>query len=58
MAGQGTIGLEFLDQVPTLDAIVVPVSGGGMVSGACTAVPPAAICAAQIMRTCFQRPGL
>ncbi|KAI8469135.1 MAG: serine/threonine dehydratase [Monoraphidium minutum] len=33
IAGQGTIGLEFLQQVPDLDAIVVPVSGGGMISG-------------------------
>ncbi|KAG2439507.1 hypothetical protein HXX76_004861 [Chlamydomonas incerta] len=33
IAGQGTIGLEFLDQVPDLDALVVPVSGGGMISG-------------------------
>jgi len=37
MAGQGTIGLELLDQVPQLDAIVVPVSGGGMLSGICIA---------------------
>ena len=33
IAGQGTIGLEFLEQVPSLDAILVPVSGGGMISG-------------------------
>ncbi|KAG1672693.1 hypothetical protein FOA52_005170 [Chlamydomonas sp. UWO 241] len=37
MAGQGTIALEFLDQVPQLDAIVVPISGGGMISGIATA---------------------
>lgn len=30
---KGTIALEFLDQVPDLDAILVPTSGGGMVSG-------------------------
>lgn len=30
---QGTIALEFLEQVPDLDAILVPVSGGGMISG-------------------------
>ena len=30
---QGTIALEFLDQVTELDAILVPVSGGGMISG-------------------------
>ncbi|PRW57516.1 serine racemase [Chlorella sorokiniana] len=33
IAGQGTIGLEFLQQVPELEAIIVPVSGGGMISG-------------------------
>ncbi|GAX82601.1 hypothetical protein CEUSTIGMA_g10027.t1 [Chlamydomonas eustigma] len=33
MAGQGTIALELLDQAPHLDAIVVPISGGGMTSG-------------------------
>lgn len=33
IAGQGTIALELLEQVPDLDAIVVPISGGGMISG-------------------------
>lgn len=33
IAGQGTIALEFLQQVPDLEAIIVPVSGGGMLSG-------------------------
>ena len=33
MAGQGTIGLELLDQIPDLDAIVVPIGGGGLISG-------------------------
>ncbi|CAL1544584.1 unnamed protein product [Lymnaea stagnalis] len=33
IAGQGTIGLEFLNQVPKLDAIFIPVSGGGMSAG-------------------------
>ncbi|KAL4857181.1 Serine racemase [Chlorella vulgaris] len=33
IAGQGTIALEFLEQVPLLDALIVPVSGGGMISG-------------------------
>ncbi|MDZ4826230.1 MAG: pyridoxal-phosphate dependent enzyme, partial [Actinomycetota bacterium] len=33
VAGQGTIGLEMLAAVPDLDAIVVPVGGGGLVSG-------------------------
>lgn len=38
MAGQGTIALELLEQVPQLDAVIVPVSGGGMISGIATAV--------------------
>uniref|UniRef100_V9LB95 Serine racemase-like protein n=1 Tax=Callorhinchus milii TaxID=7868 RepID=V9LB95_CALMI len=38
IAGQGTIGLEILQQVPDVDAIVVPVGGGGMISGIAIAV--------------------
>lgn len=33
MAGQGTISLELLKQLPGLDAVVVPVGGGGLISG-------------------------
>ncbi|XP_046379215.2 probable serine racemase [Haliotis rufescens] len=33
IAGQGTIAVELLEQVPELDAILVPISGGGMSSG-------------------------
>ena len=33
IAGQGTIGLELLEQLPDLDAVVVPVGGGGLISG-------------------------
>ncbi|XP_016066630.1 PREDICTED: serine racemase isoform X2 [Miniopterus natalensis] len=33
MAGQGTIAMEVLNQVPLVDALVVPVGGGGMVAG-------------------------
>jgi len=33
IAGQGTIALEFLEQCPDLEAIIVPVGGGGMISG-------------------------
>lgn len=38
IAGQGTIGLELLDQLPDVDAIVVPVGGGGLISGVAFAV--------------------
>lgn len=33
IAGQGTIGLEILDQLPDADAVVVPVGGGGLIAG-------------------------
>lgn len=33
IAGQGTLGLEMLDDLPDADAIVVPVGGGGLISG-------------------------
>ncbi len=38
MAGQGTMGLEILEQCPDLDAVVVPVGGGGLLAGVGTAV--------------------
>ena len=38
IAGQGTIGLEIMDQVKDADVIVVPVGGGGLVSGVAYAV--------------------
>ena len=38
IAGQGTIGLEILDQLPDLDAVVVPVGGGGLISGVAFAI--------------------
>ena len=33
IAGQGTIGLEILDQLPDLDAVVIPIGGGGLIAG-------------------------
>jgi threonine dehydratase len=38
IAGQGTIGLELLDQVPNLDTVVVPVGGGGLIAGISSAL--------------------
>jgi threonine dehydratase len=38
MAGQGTIGLELLEQVPRLEAVVVPIGGGGLISGIACAI--------------------
>lgn len=33
IAGQGTIALELIEQLPNLDAVIVPVGGGGLISG-------------------------
>jgi threonine dehydratase len=38
IAGQGTIGLELLEQVPSLDAVIVPVGGGGLIAGVSLAI--------------------
>ena len=38
IAGQGTVGLEMLAAVPDLEVVVVPVGGGGLISGMATAV--------------------
>ncbi|HEX2092642.1 MAG TPA: pyridoxal-phosphate dependent enzyme, partial [Longimicrobiaceae bacterium] len=38
IAGQGTIGLELLEQVPAMDVVIVPVGGGGLISGIAMAV--------------------
>jgi len=38
MTGQGTIGLEILEDVPDVDALIVPIGGGGLISGIATAV--------------------
>lgn len=38
IAGQGTIGLEILDQLPDVDAVVCPIGGGGLISGVACAI--------------------
>ena len=38
IAGQGTIGLELLDQMKGIDAVVVPIGGGGLISGVAFAI--------------------
>ena len=40
MAGQGTVGLEILEDVPRPDVIAVPVGGGGLIGGIVAAVAP------------------
>ncbi len=38
IAGQGTIGLEILDQLPDVDAVICPIGGGGLISGVAFAI--------------------
>src|SRR5437868_6628509 len=38
MAGQGTMGLEILQQVPDVEAIIAPIGGGGLIAGVACAV--------------------
>ncbi|KAI4468995.1 threonine dehydratase mitochondrial-related [Holotrichia oblita] len=38
MAGQGTLGLEIIEQVDDIDAVVVPVGGGGLIAGVALAI--------------------
>jgi threonine dehydratase len=38
IAGQGTLGLELLEQLPEIDAVVVPVGGGGLLAGVACAI--------------------
>jgi threonine dehydratase len=38
IAGQGTIGLEILEDLPTVDCVLVPVGGGGLISGVAAAL--------------------
>jgi len=38
VAGQGTIGLELLEQAPDVDCLVVPIGGGGLIGGIATAI--------------------
>ena len=38
MAGQGSIGFEILDQLPDVEAVIVPIGGGGLISGVAFAI--------------------
>ncbi len=38
IAGQGTMGLEILEDLPEVETVIVPVGGGGMISGIATAI--------------------
>jgi threonine dehydratase len=49
IAGQGTLGLEILEQLPAVDTIVVPVGGGGLLAGVVAAVRGSGAGAVRIM---------
>jgi threonine dehydratase len=67
LAGQGTIGLEILDQVDGVDTVLVPIGGGGLISGIASAVKavnpkvrvvgvePAGACATYLSRQAGRR---
>lgn len=38
IAGQGTIGLELIEQIPDMEAVIVPIGGGGLISGVAYAI--------------------
>jgi threonine dehydratase len=50
VAGQGTLGLEILDQVPDLDTVIVPIGGGGLISGVASAIKQKAALAGRTVR--------
>lgn len=54
IAGQGTMGLEIAEQVPAADAVLVPIGGGGMISGTAIALadrlPGAEVVGVQVER--------
>jgi threonine dehydratase len=54
IAGQGTIGLELMEEFPDLDTVVVPLSGGGLIAGIACAIKAAAP-AARVIGVTMQR---
>jgi threonine dehydratase len=62
IAGAGTVGLEICEQVPDVDVVLVPASGGGLVSGVAVAVkslkPDAHVVAVQAAATATIPPAL
>jgi threonine dehydratase len=47
VAGQGTVGLEILEDLPEVDVVVVPTGGGGLVSGIASALPATRVVAVE-----------
>jgi len=49
IAGQGTIGLELLEEVPSATTVVVPIGGGGLISGIAAAMPDVSIVGVEVV---------
>lgn len=62
LAGQGTIGLEIVESLPDLSTVVVPIGGGGLISGIATAVkalkPAARVIGVQATEAAWVNPSL
>ena len=54
IAGQGTVGLEILEQAPDVEAVILPVGGGGLIGGTALAIksiaPAVEVCGVQVER--------
>ena len=50
VTGQGTLGLEILDQVPDLETVIVPIGGGGLISGVASALKQRAAREGRVIR--------
>jgi len=50
IAGQGTVGLEILDQVSNVDTVIVPIGGGGLISGVASVLKQRAALAGRSVR--------
>lgn len=62
IAGQGTIGLELVEGIPDLSTVIVPIGGGGLISGIATAVkslrPNARVIGVQAQNVAWVNPSL
>jgi threonine dehydratase len=50
VTGQGTLGLDILDQVPDVDTVIVPIGGGGLISGVASAIKQRSALAGRTVR--------
>lgn len=50
IAGQGTVGLEIIEQVPDVETVIVPIGGGGLISGVASALKQSAAATGRTIR--------